>query len=155
MNHGSKLVEKIDVLSLILIGKLVGQMFSDGERPWWGKEDTKWSVDKTLQRLRVPSDCLTPLCSTLQYLYLGNYFYDTGHLNSTFAFALRHLPMLQNLDVRDSSTSMAVEMFHDSVGMEDLSIQDDFEEFFGLDKNSSLRLPVSGNNYFILNSLNE
>jgi len=98
MNRGTKHVEKVNLLSLILIGKVVGKMFSDGERPWWGKEDTKWSVDKTLQLLRVPSECLAPLCSTLQYL--GDYFYDTGHLNSTFAFVLRHLPKLQNLESR-------------------------------------------------------
>lgn len=144
---------KVDVLSLILIEELVDQMFVEGSKPWWRIEETMWGEDETLQRLRVPPGCLTPLCSTLEYLYLGGCNH-TGRLVSTFALALRHLPKLQNLDGCDSSTSMAVEIFHDSAGMEDLSIQADFEEFFSLDKNSSLRLPSSGNKIFILNLLN-
>lgn len=147
-------IKKVDVLSLILIEEMLDQMFKGNY-----SEETKWSVDGTLKHLRVPSEYITSLCSNLQYLYLGSwsYFYDTGRLDSTFAFALRHLPKLQNLDVRDSSASTAVKIFHDTSGMEEeMAIhQTDFENFcrdfkckISLEKNSFLS-PACGNHFIL------
>jgi len=148
-------VKKVDVLSLVLIGELVDEMFKGNYH-----EETEWSADETLQHLRVPPEYLTPLCSTLQHLQLGDCDYY-GCLDCTFAFALRHVPPLQNLDVklRDWSTSVAVKIFHDTSGMEERKIQADFENLcrnikckISLEKNSLLLL-ASGN-HFILNSYN-
>jgi len=117
------------VLSLIVVGELVdGIMLTKNHR------ETKWSLDATLQRLRVPPEYLTPLCSTLKHLHIKiskSYCYDS--MNSTLAFALRHLPMLQNLD----SNSMAVKIFYDTCGLIDSKMQSEFEEVCRKAKNVS------------------
>jgi len=98
-------VTKKAVLFLIVAGELLDDIMFTKRRE--KSCETKWSLDASLQCLRVPPEYLTPLCSTLKHLHPS--IDDFRLMNSAFAFVLRHLQVLQNLE-----SSMAVKIFHDS-----------------------------------------
>ena len=69
-----------------------------------------WLQDAQFARLELHRSSLTPICFTLKELYL----YSTGNLStSAGVFILRHLPLLQELSIPGTCTSMAVEMLYD------------------------------------------
>jgi len=86
-------VRKNDVLGLIINEELASTLFLTN--------DDRWSKDSVLQGLRIPSEFLNPLCSTLQELSLLCENWGQRCLccdpNSMYAFSLRHLPKLRVL----------------------------------------------------------
>jgi len=82
---------KNDVLDLIFNEKLADTFFLTN--------DERWSKDSVLQGLRIPSEFLNPLCSTLQKLRLECLNDGRPCLccapESMYAFGLRHLPKLR------------------------------------------------------------
>jgi len=114
---------KKDVLSLIIIGELVDQMFESHSCSY--RKKTNWSVDEILASLRVPPEYLTPMCFTLQHLDIENSNWRDC-FDSTLAFALRHLPVLQQLVCDTSEVVAAVKIFHETSRMEEF--QTEFEE---------------------------
>ena len=86
-------MRKNDVLGLIINKELASTLFLTN--------DDRWNKDSVLQGLRIPSEFLNPLCSTLQELSLlcGNWGQRClcCDLNSMYAFSLRHLPKLRVL----------------------------------------------------------
>lgn len=98
------------------------------------KFSTRWKTDEKLNQLILG-------LSSLQNLTTLSLHGLSGGVHKTLYKAVaKSCPLLshQNLDVRDSTVSTAVKIFHETSGMEEPSIhQAEFEEFFGLEKNNA------------------
>ncbi len=127
-------VKKRDILGLIVIPELAEILFPSTEE--------KWSNDLALSSLRVPSELLNPLCSTLTLLSLKHSCYTyTQYIipdedcdchpsvsGSTLAFALRHLSQLQGLHTF-IPTSEVVKILYDAKEIQ-LQHQEELEKLF-------------------------
>lgn len=83
------------------------------------KDDRRWSEDEVLQRLRLPEQFLNPLCTTLKEVKIeaafSRYFWFHSRkvkLQSSYAFALRHLFKLEHADLEDHPTINLVELLY-------------------------------------------
>jgi len=83
------------------------------------KDDRRWSEDQVLKRLRLPEQFLNPLCTTLKEVKIEakNSMYFGFHsrkvkLQSSYAFALRHLFKLEHADLEDHPTINLVELLY-------------------------------------------
>jgi len=81
-------IEKQDILA-IMLGELMNHLPNS-------EEGIAWKRDQILQYLQIPSEYLTPLCSTLNYLAVGklasaDYMDNKWNISgSTVPFGLRH-----------------------------------------------------------------
>jgi len=84
----------MDVVALILNAEMADILFP--------KDENRFSKNSVFSGLRIPIEFLNPLCSTLQELILDRWRWrdcDCVSPVTTFAFALRHLPKLENAEL--------------------------------------------------------
>jgi len=84
----------MDVVALILNAEMADILFP--------KDENRLSKNSVFSGLRIPIEFLNPLCSTLQELILDRWRWrdcDCVSPVTTFAFALRHLPKLENAEL--------------------------------------------------------
>jgi len=121
-------VDKKYMVLAIVLGELVNHLVPNyDENPYWSKDENLWF-------LRVPPEIRTTLCSTLRHLaltevYEEDYDLDDGSnyaSDSLAAFALRHLPFLEELDLNET-TSIGVKILHIPGMTENVEIQAAFE----------------------------
>lgn len=119
--------KKKDILAIFL-GDLINILFTNLY------VESKWGVDASLERLVVPTELLTPICSTLQSVQLGRGGDErhtkntSSYLDSTFAFILRHVPLLQEMEILNGSVAMAIKILHDTSLIGLLESQIEFEK---------------------------
>lgn len=112
-------IKKKDILGLIVKPELAEVLFASTEE--------RWSNDSALSSLRVPSELLNPLCSTLTQLILKHSCNDSytkssfpdedcdchpSVSGSTLAFALRHLPKLLTMDTFIPTSEVVKILYH-------------------------------------------
>jgi len=83
------------------------------------KDDRRWSEDEVLLGLRLPEQFLNPLCTTLKevkiealYTMYFGFFSRKVKLQSSYAFAIRHLSKLEHADLEDYPTIDLVELLY-------------------------------------------
>jgi len=117
----------LEIESLCSAGKrivlllILGKLYRDVDLRAYVAE---WSTDAVLQSLRVPPDCVTPYCSTLQHVNL-----DLDCSAASLAFLLRHIPLLQTVScARRGNLSKAVLIYRDAPNLEGTQLQSQFNE---------------------------
>jgi len=95
---GADLSYQRDFVALIVNAEMAEILF-----PKHGRD--RWSEYSVFSGLRIPLQFLNPLCSTLKEMILDTQKPDTFHCKyikeTVYAFALRHLPMLEKMDLGD------------------------------------------------------
>ncbi len=94
---GRVCTNRMDVVALIVNANMADILFP--------KVGHGWSQDTVFRGLQIPSELLNPLCSTLKKLIIDQSSLGVPRQdsNSTFAFALRHLPYLEYLGLDKGS----------------------------------------------------
>jgi len=110
------------MLLSLLLGELADQLVPD-----WNQEPD-WCKDQTLWRLRIPTEFLTPLCSSLRVLRLRYKNFKSRPLahDSATVFVMRYLPILRELKVQ-IPMGAAVGALCDPRNKEDPDIQAAFQ----------------------------
>jgi len=89
LNLGKVCAKKRDILALIIKADMADILFA--------KDDSRWIEDSVLKDLRIPSQFVNPLCTSLKELLLKGCFKSVicAPPKSVYAFALRHIPKLE------------------------------------------------------------
>jgi len=86
-------ITKTDIVALIVNAEMAKILFkNEGAKYPWCQDSLH------LSSLRIPTQFLNPLCSTLKELILVRWRYDV-FFTPVMTFALRHLPKLEDLHV--------------------------------------------------------
>ena len=107
-----RLLDKRDILALIL-GETVNNLLDFEE--FHNRKLPPWCEDRALEHLLVPSEYLSPICSTLRELKItrdhGVYDDNNQVFTPQAVFALRHLPLLRATDAL-FPVSVAITFLH-------------------------------------------
>ncbi len=91
-------MREVDIVALIVNAEIAKDFYESNA------VQHQWILDLDFSSLRIPCELLNPLCSTLKELILKERSTKISSITTSIqtngcAFALRHLPKLENLDV--------------------------------------------------------